>query len=84
MVACAEILTSEDKTKGPFARADLRAGNNNIPNGTTDSCWFGWQTMEERHLRVRKKQIRSCASMKRNLTRSCAGYPNGAITSVGV
>ena len=21
----------------------------NIPNGTTDSCWFGWQTMEERN-----------------------------------
>ena len=21
----------------------------NIPNGTTDSCWLGWQTMEERN-----------------------------------
>lgn len=48
MVALAEILTAEDKVKSPFARADLRAGDNKIPNGTTDSCRFGWQTMEER------------------------------------
>jgi RHS repeat-associated protein len=45
MVACAETLTAEDKVKGPFARAS----DNNIPNGTTDACWFGWQTMEERN-----------------------------------
>ena len=49
MVALAEILTAEDKVKSPFARADLRAGDNKIPNGTTDSCRFGWQTMEERN-----------------------------------
>jgi RHS repeat-associated protein len=49
MVACAETLTAEDKVKGPFAHTDLRAGDSNIPNGTTDSCWFGWQTMEERN-----------------------------------
>jgi RHS repeat-associated protein len=45
MVAIAEMLTAEDKVERPFARA----GGNNIPNGTTDSCWFGWQTMEERN-----------------------------------
>ena len=49
MVACAETLTAEDKVKGPLAHTDLRAGGNNIPNGTTDACWFGWQTMEERN-----------------------------------
>jgi RHS repeat-associated protein len=49
MVACAETLTAEDKVKGPFAHTDLRAGDSNIPNGTTDICWFGWQTMEERN-----------------------------------
>jgi RHS repeat-associated protein len=49
MVACAETLTAEDKVKGPFAHIGLRAGDSNIPNGTTDSCWFGWQTMEERN-----------------------------------
>ena len=49
MVACAETLTPEDKAKGPFARTDPRAGDNNIPNGTTDSCWLGWQAMEERN-----------------------------------
>jgi RHS repeat-associated protein len=47
MVACAETLTAEGKVKGPFAHTDLRAGGNNIPNGTADACWFGWQTMEE-------------------------------------
>ena len=49
MVACSETLTAEDKVKGHFAHTDPRAGDNNIPNGKTDSCWLGWQTMEERN-----------------------------------
>ena len=45
MVACAETLAAERKVKCHFARA----GGNNITNGITDACWFGWQTMEERN-----------------------------------
>ncbi len=45
MVAFAERSAAEDKVEGHLARA----GGNNIPNGTTDCCWFGWQTMEERN-----------------------------------
>jgi RHS repeat-associated protein len=51
MVAINEISIADRDAGNRRVRKTVTNGGlaGNIPNGTTDSCWFGWQTMEERN-----------------------------------
>jgi RHS repeat-associated protein len=57
LVSCSRVVDgktigeySYDATNRRVRKTVTNGGlSGNIPNGTTDSCWFGWQTMEERN-----------------------------------
>ena len=52
MVAINEILTSCCDATKRRDRGGRCVENGNIPNGTTDSLWQGWQTTEENFYRL--------------------------------
>ena len=49
MVAINKNLTPRCDATKRRGRGGRCVENGNIPNGTTDSLWQGWQTMEERN-----------------------------------